>query len=183
MANSAFYGRSRQISTLRDAVALIGFGAVRSTVLTTFFMEIFKGSTDRTGFDAEAFWLHSLACAICCRELGKRSHGPASFAEEAFVCGMLHDAGKILLNNHMPEDYKRVMEYVTKQNLTIAEAEREFQHGGLLQFTVYAERAVVIVTVLAAGYFLLLVQQREVLVGKARFLSRLIGQRLYSEFI
>ena len=38
---------------------------------------------------------------------------------------MLHDAGKILLNNHMPEDYKRVMEYVTKQNLTIAEAERE----------------------------------------------------------
>jgi len=125
MANSAFYGRSREISTLRDAVALIGFGAVRSTVLTTFFMEIFKGSTDRTGFDVEAFWLHSLACAICCRELGKRSHGPASFAEEAFVCGMLHDAGKILLNNHMPEDYKRVMEYVTKQNLTIAEAERE----------------------------------------------------------
>jgi PAS domain S-box-containing protein len=72
----------------------------------------------------EAFWLHSLACAICCREIGKKSGGPASFAEEAFVCGMLHDAGKVLLNNHLPEDYGKVMEYVKTQNQTMAEAER-----------------------------------------------------------
>ncbi len=124
MANSAFYGRSGKVSTLRDAVTLIGFGAVRSTALTVFFMDVFKGSKDRTGFDTEAFWLHCLACAICCREITRRSPVPSSFGEEAFVCGMLHDAGKILLNNYLPEDYKKVVESVTAENLTMEEAER-----------------------------------------------------------
>ncbi len=124
MANSAFYGRSGKISTLRDAVTLIGFGAIRSTILTVFFMDVFKGTTDRTGFDTEAFWLHSLACAICCREISRKVRGAASLAEEAFVCGMLHDAGKILLNNHVSDDYKRVVEAVRTKNLTVAEAEQ-----------------------------------------------------------
>ena len=125
MANSAFYGRSGKISTLQDALALIGFGAVRSTVLSLFFLDVFRGADDRTGFDAEAFWLHSLACAICSREIGRGCREPASFAEEAFVCGMLHDAGKILLNNHVPDDYRKVVECVKMRGLTVAEAERE----------------------------------------------------------
>jgi predicted regulator of Ras-like GTPase activity (Roadblock/LC7/MglB family) len=62
-------------------------------------------------------------------------------------------------------------------------AGREFHHGGLQQLSVYAENAVVILTSLAAGYFLVLVLDREGLGGKARFLSRLAGERLYSEFV
>jgi len=124
MANSAYYGRSGKISTLRDAVALVGFGALRSTILTVFFMDVFKGTANDTGLDTEAFWLHSLACAICGREIGRKIRGPASFAEEAFVCGMLHDTGKILLNNYLPGDYKKVVDAVATQNLTIAEAEQ-----------------------------------------------------------
>jgi PAS domain S-box-containing protein len=124
MANSAYYGRSGKISTLRDAVALVGFGALRSTILTVFFMDVFKGTANDSGFDTEAFWLHSLACAICAREIGRKIQGPASFAEEAFVCGMLHDTGKILLNNYLPGDYKEVVDAVATQNLTIAEAEQ-----------------------------------------------------------
>ncbi len=125
MANSAYYGRSRKISTLRDAVTLIGFGAIRSTLLTVFFMDVFKGTgTDRTGFDVEAFWLHSLACAICCREIARKCAGAASLGEEAFVCGMLHDAGKILLNNHLSDDYKQVIDEVGEKKRTVAEAEQ-----------------------------------------------------------
>jgi PAS domain S-box-containing protein len=124
MANSAYYGRSGKISTLRDAMALVGFGALRSTILTVFFMDVFKGTANDSGFDTEAFWLHSLACAICAREIGRKIQGPASFAEEAFVCGMLHDTGKILLNNYLPGDYKEVVDAVATQNLTIAEAEQ-----------------------------------------------------------
>jgi PAS domain S-box-containing protein len=124
MANSAFYGRSGKISTLRDAVSLVGFGALRSTILTVFFMDVFKATAHDTGFDTEAFWLHSLACGICGRELGRMVRGPASFAEEAFVCGMLHDSGKILLNNYLPGDYRKVVDAVATKNLTIAEAEQ-----------------------------------------------------------
>jgi PAS domain S-box-containing protein len=125
MANSAYYGKSGKISTLRDAVALVGFGAVRSTILTVCFMDLFKEKAGSTGFDVDGFWLHSLACAICCRELGKKLRGSPSFAEEAFVCGMLHDAGKIVLNHCVPDAYGRVVETVKAKPLTMAEAERE----------------------------------------------------------
>ena len=65
----------------------------------------------------------------------------------------------------------------------LAEAARELQHGQLEQCSVFAEDAVIILTTIAAGYFLVLVVSRDGLVGKGRFLSRLVRTRLYSEFI
>jgi len=124
LANSAYYGRSGSISTIRDAVALIGFNAVRSTVLSIFFMDVFKRTSLPTGFDLDGFWVHSLACAICSREIARRMGVPIPFAEEAFVCGMLHDAGKILLNNYLPDAYREVMDFTRDRKATVAEAER-----------------------------------------------------------
>ena len=65
----------------------------------------------------------------------------------------------------------------------LAVAARELQHGQLEQCSVFAEDAVIILTTIAAGYFLVLVVGREGLAGKGRFLSRLVRARLYSEFI
>ncbi|MFV2072843.1 MAG: roadblock/LC7 domain-containing protein [Thermoanaerobaculales bacterium] len=65
----------------------------------------------------------------------------------------------------------------------LSEAAREFHHGDLEQFSVYAEDAIIILTTMAAGYFLVLVLDRDGIAGKGRFLSRLTGARLYSEFI
>jgi len=65
----------------------------------------------------------------------------------------------------------------------LAEAAREFQHGRLEQCSVFAEDAIIILTTINAGYFLILVMSRDGLAGKARFQSRVVGARLYSEFI
>jgi predicted regulator of Ras-like GTPase activity (Roadblock/LC7/MglB family) len=65
----------------------------------------------------------------------------------------------------------------------VDEAGREFRHGGLQQFFVTAENAVVVLTSIAAGYFLVMVLDRDGLVGKARYLSRLASERLYPEFV
>ena len=66
---------------------------------------------------------------------------------------------------------------------SLEQAGREFQHGRLQQLSVYAENAVVILTSIAAGYFLMLIVDRHGLVGKARLLSRLTSERLYTEFV
>ncbi len=124
LANSAYYGRSGSISTLRDAVSLIGFNAVRSTVLSIYFMEAFKRASSATGFDVEAFWVHCLASAICSREIARKMGSPTAFTEEAFVCGMLHDAGKILLNQYLPDAYRDVMRTARDRGVTVADAER-----------------------------------------------------------
>lgn len=60
---------------------------------------------------------------------------------------------------------------------------REFDHGQLQQLSVFAENTVVILTSIAAGYFLMLIVDRHGLVGKARLLSRLTSERLYTEFV
>ena len=65
----------------------------------------------------------------------------------------------------------------------LAEAARELQHGQLEQCSVFAEDAIIVLTTIAAGYFLVLVVSRDGLAGKGRFLSRLLRARLYSEFI
>jgi predicted regulator of Ras-like GTPase activity (Roadblock/LC7/MglB family) len=65
----------------------------------------------------------------------------------------------------------------------VDQAGREFRHGSLLQFSVFAADAIVVLTAISAGYFILLVLGRDGLVGKSRFLSRLAGERLHSEFV
>ena len=66
---------------------------------------------------------------------------------------------------------------------SLEQAGREFQHGRLQQLSVFAENTVVILTSIAAGYFLMLIMDRHGLVGKARLLSRLTSERLYTEFV
>jgi predicted regulator of Ras-like GTPase activity (Roadblock/LC7/MglB family) len=65
----------------------------------------------------------------------------------------------------------------------LAKAAQEFQHGRLEQCSVFAEDAIIILTTINAGYFLILVMSRDGLAGKGRFQSRVVGARLYSEFI
>lgn len=64
----------------------------------------------------------------------------------------------------------------------VDEAGREFRHGTLEQFSIYSETTIVILTVITAGYFLVVVLDRDAVVGKARLLSRLTRERLFPEF-
>lgn len=62
-------------------------------------------------------------------------------------------------------------------------ASRELNHGALRQFTVVTEQTAVVLTSLAAGYFLLMVLDPLAPAGRARFYSRVSGERLHAEFV
>jgi PAS domain S-box-containing protein len=125
MANSSAYSRSGTIGTIPDAVRFIGFNAVKSTVLTLSIMGLFDKKKGGGGFDPNAFWLHSLASGVCCRDVSSHIGSPVSLVEESFVCGMLHDTGKILLSQYLPEEWERVMRVVETKKVTMADAERD----------------------------------------------------------
>jgi len=124
MANSPVYRKTGDIGSIPDAVRFIGFNAVKSTVLTLSVMGLFDTRSAENKFDPDAFWLHSLACGICCRDLSVQTRSGSSFVEESFVCGMLHDVGKILLFQYLSEEWGRVMEAADRGKMSIAEAER-----------------------------------------------------------
>jgi len=95
LVNSPFYGYSGKIHTINQGIVILGFNAIKNLVLSTSVMEAFKGTESGEHFRMELLWIHSAAVAGVSRLLAERS-GCAD-PDEAFVAGLLHDIGKVLL--------------------------------------------------------------------------------------
>jgi len=121
-ANSAAFGGSRRISTVRDAVARLGHARVLQWVVAS----AIGPTTARPvlGYDLPAgkLWEHSLATAVgaeeLSRELGLGSPG------EFFTAGLLHDVGKIVLGNFVEVDAAALVELSAREDIPFVEAER-----------------------------------------------------------
>jgi HD-like signal output (HDOD) protein len=95
LVNSPFYGYSGKIHTINQGIVILGFNAIKNLVLSTSVMETFKGAQSGDNFRMDLLWVHSASVAGVARLLAERS-GMAD-PEEAFVAGLLHDIGKVLL--------------------------------------------------------------------------------------
>ncbi len=92
LANSAAYGFSRKISVVHNAVALLGFKETQSLVTS---VKVFDYFVDRPGLDFRSYWNHALTCATLTRLLALNLKSRET--ENAFVAGLLHDVGKLVL--------------------------------------------------------------------------------------
>ncbi len=123
MATNASTGIGRQTVTLSKAVVLLGFDAVRNAVLSIkVFEALGKENDQNVDFDKIGFWKHSLAVACAAKliaELEEKNIDP----EEAFLCGLLHDIGKLALVTCLPRSYNRVIELTESTLGNIAETE------------------------------------------------------------
>lgn len=135
LCRTADRGVRDETLTIERAVVLLGFTVIRNAVLSVKVFELFDehrpvrpGSDSPSGpaeFDYQGFWLHSLAVGILAESIAKH-HGPDPELkpEEAFVCGLLHDVGKIALDHVLPKSFARVVELVSVNHGNIAEFER-----------------------------------------------------------
>ncbi len=118
--------------TVRQAAEELGFDAVRSAVLSVGILETSDeaersagtGTCGEADPDRPAFRLHSLAVALSARMLAEHMC-PAIDGEEAFVCGLLHDLGKLVLRQCLPRSYARVLEQARSVGGDVAEYERK----------------------------------------------------------
>jgi HD-like signal output (HDOD) protein len=94
LANSAYYGYARRIESLPDAVVLLGFSSVKNLAITASITRLLTTDRDEYADVRSALFEHSLCTAVSARILGrsKRISG-----EKAFVTGLLHDLGLIVL--------------------------------------------------------------------------------------
>jgi HD-like signal output (HDOD) protein len=100
VSNSVFYRGTREIKTARDAVSRIGLKALRHVVYSTAIYNLFSKMARQTGFNCEAFWLHSVSVAVCAKLLARRFKTPE---DETFTAGLLHDIGKIIIDQAATE--------------------------------------------------------------------------------
>jgi putative nucleotidyltransferase with HDIG domain len=122
MANSAFYGFPRQVSTVREATLLLGLKTVRCLVLAATSRSLMCHPVVGYDLAAGALWQHSLAVAIGARLLAERSGYRAG--EEAFMAGLLHDVGKIILGQFVNGHLADIREHLRSQGTTFIAAEQ-----------------------------------------------------------
>lgn len=105
LSNSPLFGRAREIASLHEAIIVLGFDQVKSIIITASTAQMFQsGSHTKI---AKVLWEHSLATAFGarlivqkCVELDK---------EEAYLCGLLHDIGKLVMLKKIPEVYESII--------------------------------------------------------------------------
>ncbi|MDD3853610.1 MAG: HDOD domain-containing protein [Syntrophomonadaceae bacterium] len=130
LANSAFYGFPRRISTVTDAVVLLGFRTIRSIVLAASVSEILNQEVGGYALEPGELWRHSQSSAIAARMIAKRVKYPA--LDVAYTAALLHDIGKVILNNNMKEAYREVVEKIENTGIPFNEVETDvmgFNHA------------------------------------------------------
>ena len=121
VVNSSFYGFPNRITTITHAIVILGFNTIKSIVLSSTIFDVFRRGTKPGEFDRTEFWKHSIGCGAAAKVLGRRISYP--MLEELFIAGLLHDVGKIVLDQYLPEKFGEVGALVRARDILIVEAE------------------------------------------------------------
>ena len=131
-ANSAYYGFPGKITTINYAIVILGLNNIKNIVLSSSIMKQFSKTDENPLFDQKDFWKHSLLCGIISKKISEKMGIKNS--EEMFMCGLLHDFGKLILNSFFHDDFVMALELARDKKITILKAENEvftFNHSGI----------------------------------------------------
>ncbi len=125
LANSAFYGIPRTISSVNSAIVILGFNTIRSLVLSASVLKVFPAKPGLVAFDRKAFWKHSFMVGIASRMVSQIYRKKKLVdMETAFSAGLLHDIGKIILEQYSNDDYLPVLKAAKDQGIPLYVAEK-----------------------------------------------------------
>lgn len=119
LANSAYYATMIKVTTVQQAISLLGLNTVRQIVTSAALSGCFPENNCK-GFDHKAFWRHSNAVAIAAKILAKRTNVNV---DVAFTAGLLHDIGALVLVTQYASLYESVLRYRDEHDVTQFEAE------------------------------------------------------------
>lgn len=124
MSNSPMFARSKRVSTLDEAVKVLGFTQLKSIIITASTFQMFEAGDN---FDlATKLWHHSFSTALGSRIIAERL--TSLNKDEAYLAGLLHDIGKLVFLKTTPNVYSQLINNV-KQNNTVLLAEESNEFG------------------------------------------------------
>lgn len=123
LANSAFYGFPQQIRTVQQATVVLGRHSIRNMALSLAIVRLRNHMRADGPLDPEEFWRHSIAVACGARMLAR--HQRSVEPDEAFVAGLLHDIGKIVLVEYDTQTYEELLAIAGDGIAPLDELERE----------------------------------------------------------
>lgn len=139
LANSAYYGLRNKVTTINHAVTMLGYNIIRNLVMTATVFDISPDGDISGLFEREKFWRHSLGVGVTARIIAREAFPQAGRRDdEFFICGLLHDLGKIILGQHLQPKFEEALVLSRDEAIPLIEAERKAvgcthaEVGGLL---------------------------------------------------
>jgi putative nucleotidyltransferase with HDIG domain len=119
LINSAYYGMSQKITSVVRAITMLGINTVRNLLLSTAVLSTLGKKANFNSLNSAMFWEHSLATGVTAKLIALRHKIPVEMVESYFIAGLLHDIGKIPLNNKFPDEFTATIEKAEKNGLTL----------------------------------------------------------------
>lgn len=123
VANSSFYGLPRLVTTTEGSILVLGLKQVQNIVLGVSVVNAFPPAQGKPTFDRDKFWQHCAGVGLLSRMIAEQMGLPTN--GEEFSGGVLHDIGKIVIDQYFHEELVAAMELASKKQIPMLEAERE----------------------------------------------------------
>lgn len=138
LVNSAFYGLRTKSNSIAHAVMILGFNAVKNAVVSVAVLDTLSFKDRFQNFNITEFWRHSVSVAVLSKQLAERSRLVPP--EDAFIAGLLHDIGKIIMIKYFKEDFGKVWQMMQETKCSFSDAESEVASIDHVQIGAYLSR-------------------------------------------
>jgi len=120
LVNSAYYGFPKQISTVKQAITILGFTTIKGIIISASVFKMFSENLNPSVFNYKQFWKHSLLTASASRMLCDED------SEDIFSAAFLHDIGKIILAKYDKDNYSKIYKFNCETEEEIMKMEEQF---------------------------------------------------------
>lgn len=124
LINSAYYSLQNQVTSLVRAIIMLGVNTVKNLALSTAILDKLGDKNTFRALNMEGFWRHSLCVGVVAKIIARKRTVEATRLDEFFAAGLLHDIGKIPLNNVLSEGYVAAMGIADRERIPLYLAEK-----------------------------------------------------------
>lgn len=121
LSNSASLGYARSCSTVHEAIMHIGLKRLKTVLTTSSATNMMSRSVSGYRLGAGELWHHSITVAVAAEWLAQTFHYPDT--EQAYVAGLLHDIGKLLMDQVILSNYIKIADYVASYRMPLSQVE------------------------------------------------------------
>lgn len=130
LTRSAFYGYTKEIGDIREAIVCIGFDVIKELALSQKFYNLFQSKEYIYGYSRLSLWKHNVAVAICGKLIYRRSF--RTYNSNVYIAGLLHDIGYIIIDQFLMERFKEILKISRSEKRSLIDVEEEilgFSHA------------------------------------------------------
>jgi putative nucleotidyltransferase with HDIG domain len=123
MANSAYYSLKNEVYSVRQACFILGLKVIAEIVMAASTFSLYNRALRAYSMSPKSLWRHSLAAALSARKIADAVQ--PDMANEAFLCGLFHDVGKLILDEQIFSRNEAFRKFLGNSPVTHYEAERQ----------------------------------------------------------